>query len=99
MVTAASARGDGTPETLRPVVADALLRFSLFQHDVDRVVVAMRRHEWVARNMESVARGPLTAAEHKWLATLREPLSRKSWWRRLKATTVARFARRRARSR
>lgn len=71
VVAEASAQGYGEPEMLRPVVADLMLRFSLFQRDVDRVIVAMRRVSWVWRNMESAARGPLTATERRFLERLR----------------------------
>lgn len=81
MTAAASARGDGDAETLRPVLADLMLRFSLFQPDVDRVVVAMRRVEWVDRNVESAARGPLTAEEHDRLRRLRRITYPHRWWR------------------
>lgn len=70
IVAEASARGYGEPEILRPVVADLMLRFSLFQRDVDRVMVAMRRVAWVTRNLESAARGPLTATERRFLRRL-----------------------------
>src|SRR5712692_6773392 len=54
LLTAATAHGDGDSETLRPVLADVMLRFSLFHRHVDRVVVAMRKPEWVRRNLESI---------------------------------------------
>jgi hypothetical protein len=57
-----------------------MLRFSLFQRDVSRVIVAMRKIEWVVRNLESVARGPLTAVEHRWLQRLRGPAAKKKAW-------------------
>lgn len=44
-------------------VADALLRHSAFAPGVDRLVVAMRRPEWVEANVASLARGPLSADE------------------------------------
>src|SRR6266566_8981771 len=70
MIAAASARGYGDAETLRPIVADLMLRFSLFQDNVDRVIVAMRKVEWINRNLESVSRGPLTVDELRWLRSL-----------------------------
>lgn len=82
MVAAASAGGDGDDETLRPMLADLMLRFSLFQRDVDRVIVAMRKVEWVVRNVESVARGPLTAEELGRLRRLRGYTAHtRRWWR------------------
>ena len=85
MIAEASARGYGEAKTLRPVLADLMLRFSLFQSNVDRVIVAMRKVEWVGRNLESVAKGPLTADEHRWLQQV-QLLGRKNlgWWQRLR---------------
>lgn len=81
IIAEASARGYGDKEVLRPVVADLMLRFSLFQRDVDRLIVAMRKEEWVARNLESVSRGPLTAEERRWLLRLRGVPQQKGRWR------------------
>lgn len=85
IIAAASARGYGQAATLRPVLADLMLRFSLFQTNVDRVIVGMRKVEWVTRNLESVAKGPLTAEEHRWLQQV-QLLGRKKhrWWQRLR---------------
>jgi aryl-alcohol dehydrogenase-like predicted oxidoreductase len=84
MIAAASARGYGDPEALRPLVADLMLRFSLFQPGVDRVIVAMRKAEWVTRNVESASRGPLSAKERRFLGRLRGVAgTRRSRWRRL----------------
>lgn len=84
ILAAASARRYGDVESLRSVLADLMLRFSLFQRDVDRVIVAMRKVEWVVRNVESVARGPLTAEEHRRLRRLRALTDKKPrWWQRL----------------
>lgn len=83
LIAEASKRGYGDAETLRPVLADLMLRFSLFQRDVDRVIVAMRKAQWIIRNLESVSRGPLTAEEHRWLLRLRAPAGRQHrWWQR-----------------
>lgn len=85
MVAEASARGYGDAETLRPLVADMMLRFSLFQRDVSRVIVAMRKIEWVARNLESVARGPLTDEETSLAPVLaRARGQEEGWWHRLR---------------
>lgn len=69
-ISEAAARGYGNVESLRPVLGDLMLRFSLFQRNVDRVVVAMRNLEWVSRNVASIFRGPLTAEELCWLQDL-----------------------------
>jgi aryl-alcohol dehydrogenase-like predicted oxidoreductase len=82
IVAEGAARGYGEPKTLRPVVVDLMLRFSLFQRDVDGLIVAMRRVAWVTRNVESAARGPLTARERRFLRRLRglsAPRGRRSW--------------------
>jgi aryl-alcohol dehydrogenase-like predicted oxidoreductase len=85
MIAAASARGCGDAETLRPIVADLMLRFSLFQRDVDRVIIGMRKVEWIDRNIESVSKGPLTADERCWLQHLRGLTLRKQrWWQRVR---------------
>lgn len=84
IIAQAAARGYGETETLRPVLADLMLRFSLFQSNVDRVVVAMRKLEWITRNLESVSIGPLTAKERLWLERLRRLTAKKHrWWQRL----------------
>lgn len=51
----------------RAHVADLMLRYSLFSPEVDRLIVAMRKPEWVAPNVASARRGPLTEAERTWL--------------------------------
>jgi aryl-alcohol dehydrogenase-like predicted oxidoreductase len=83
MVAAASAPGaDG--DDVRAVVADAMLRFSVFHAGVDRVIVAMRRPAWVARNVGSVRNGPLTATEIRRLRRLhRRAGAKPGWWRRV----------------
>ncbi|HEV2171990.1 MAG TPA: aldo/keto reductase, partial [Nitrospira sp.] len=81
IIAEASAHGYGSVETLRPVVADLMLRFSLFQSDVDRVIVAMRKVEWISCNLQSVSRGPLTAKEVRLLLRLRKLATKKHrWW-------------------
>lgn len=70
LIAEASARGYGDPKVLSSALADLMLRFSLFQPDVDRVIIGMRKVEWVLRNVESVSRGPLTAEEIIWLRKL-----------------------------
>lgn len=56
----------------RDEVADILLRWVAAQPLVDNVIVSMRRAEWVATNLQSLARGPLTPDEQArldgWLA-------------------------------
>jgi len=82
LIAEASAHGYGDAQTLRPQLADLMLRFSLFESDVDRVIVAMRKVEWVQRNLASVSRGPLTARERRFLGRLKT--KRHRWWQRLR---------------
>jgi len=87
MIAAAWARGYGDVESLRPIVADLMLRFSLFQRDVDRVIIGMRKVEWIKRNVESVSKGPLTADEYRWLQRMRMrafTLTKQPWWHRIR---------------
>lgn len=53
----------------KAATADTMLRFAAFTPNVDRLIVAMRRPEWVATNRASEARGPLDPS----LCTLWEP--------------------------
>ena len=84
MLAGAAARGYGAPAELRSRLADAMLRFALFHPGVDRLVVAMRKVEWVRRNVESAARGPLTAEEHRWLLRVYSLTDERRWWPRLR---------------
>jgi aryl-alcohol dehydrogenase-like predicted oxidoreductase len=84
MLAEASARGYGNKEVLLRLIADLMLRFSLFHPDVDRVIVAMRKLEWISRNVESIAKGPLTAEELRWLRRLYAHRDRRRWWQRVR---------------
>jgi aryl-alcohol dehydrogenase-like predicted oxidoreductase len=85
MIAAASARGYGDTETLRPIAADLMLRYSLFQRDVDRVIIGMRKVDWIKRNVESVSKGPLTPDEQRRLQHLRKlTLKKRGWWKRFR---------------
>jgi len=57
-------------ETARNRVAEAMLRYSVFAPGVDRLIVAMRRTEWVEANLSYLRRGPLPAEETVWLECL-----------------------------
>ena len=83
IVAAASARGHGDPDALRPTVADLMLRFSLFQPGVERVIVGIRKVAWIQQNADSVRRGPLSDAERRHLRELRRIAKRRHWLRRL----------------
>ena len=45
----------------KATVADEMLRFAAFFPNVDRLIVAMRRPDWVGINCVSIARGPIIA--------------------------------------
>jgi aryl-alcohol dehydrogenase-like predicted oxidoreductase len=63
-------RAECDEDEARPRVADAMLRYALFQPDVDRLIVAIRRTAWVEANAQSVRRGPLSQTERNWLLSL-----------------------------
>jgi aryl-alcohol dehydrogenase-like predicted oxidoreductase len=85
IVAAGVAGGYGDAQTLRPMVADLMLRFALFQRDIDRVIVGMRKIEWIVRNLESFSKGPLTPEERRWLQNLRAlPIKKHRWWQRVR---------------
>jgi aryl-alcohol dehydrogenase-like predicted oxidoreductase len=54
----------------KEVLADRMLRYAAFTPDVDRLVVAIRRVDWVERNVRSWRRGPLTGGERAALLAL-----------------------------
>jgi aryl-alcohol dehydrogenase-like predicted oxidoreductase len=83
IIAAASARQSYDADTLRKTLADLMLRYSLFQSHADRVVVSMRKTEWIRRNLESTARGPLIESERRLLRRLQR-LAEKPWWQRLR---------------
>jgi aryl-alcohol dehydrogenase-like predicted oxidoreductase len=56
--------------TNKAALADMLLRYALFHPHVDMVVTAIRLPEWIAPNIESVARGPLSEEEKAWVEGL-----------------------------
>jgi aryl-alcohol dehydrogenase-like predicted oxidoreductase len=58
------------PDALRARLADAMLRYALFESGADFLIVAMRRAEWVARNVASCRAGPLSEGERAWLEGL-----------------------------
>jgi aryl-alcohol dehydrogenase-like predicted oxidoreductase len=71
MVAKAGKSFKGSELDLRARLADHMLRYSLYHPNVDRVITAMRRVEWVFSNIESVHRGPLTESESKWLESIK----------------------------
>ena len=60
-------REGGNADTIRSRLADHMLRYSVFAQYVDRLIVAMRKVEWVDANIESMRRGPLAPDEARWL--------------------------------
>lgn len=54
----------------RAIVADLLLRYAAFHPPVTRLIVSMRRPAWIAPNLASLARGPLSRSEQATLAAL-----------------------------
>lgn len=59
--------GQGSQDDVRARLADHMLRYSLFQPDVDRLIVSIRRLEWVTANAASANAGPLSNEEVAWL--------------------------------
>jgi aryl-alcohol dehydrogenase-like predicted oxidoreductase len=72
LVQAALKKSGGNENDVRAKLSDAMLRFSLFQPGVDRLIVSMRKPEWIAANTESVKRGPLSTAEKEWLYSVKQ---------------------------
>ena len=72
LVAAAVAAGLAEQDA-REKLADLLLRYSLFQPNVDRLIVSIRKTEWIAKNAASVKRGKLSDDEQAWLAKLAVP--------------------------
>jgi aryl-alcohol dehydrogenase-like predicted oxidoreductase len=68
----ALASTDGLPAAeARSRLADHMLRHSLFGPNVDQLIVSIRRVDWVAASLASVASGPLAPADAQWLLDLR----------------------------
>jgi aryl-alcohol dehydrogenase-like predicted oxidoreductase len=84
MVGEASAHNYDNRDALLRRLADLMLRFSLFHPNVDRLIVGMRRLDWIDRNLESVSRGPLSAEEYRWLRRLDAQAERRHWWQRVR---------------
>ena len=67
MVGAALRLEPGNAFEMKARVADHMLRYSLYQPHVDKLINAIRRPDWIAPNIASVRRGPLSGAEATWL--------------------------------
>ncbi|MBT4496352.1 MAG: hypothetical protein HOC74_01445 [Gemmatimonadetes bacterium] len=61
------AEGRAGDAGFRAHVADLMLRSALYSPHVDRLMVAMRKPEWVRPNVESARRGSLSDEERIWL--------------------------------
>ena len=70
--------GRGGDANFRAHVADLMLRYSLFSPEVDRLIVAMRKPEWVEPNAESARRGPLSDEERSLLRALQRGARQKA---------------------
>jgi len=59
--------GKAGDPSFRTHVADLMLRYSLYTPNVDRLSLSMRKPEYVAPNVASLKRGPLSTEERSWL--------------------------------
>ncbi len=55
---------------IRQKIADHMLRYSLFQPYVDKLIVAMRKKQWIKKNIQSYWKGKLASPENRWLMGL-----------------------------
>jgi aryl-alcohol dehydrogenase-like predicted oxidoreductase len=67
VLAAGTLEPDANESDLRARLADLMLRFSLGHPKVDAVTIAMRRVDWVSRNVESAEKGALSDTERTWL--------------------------------
>jgi len=81
-IVAASVSRRGNPDVLRATLSDLMLRHALFKSHADGIIVAMRQVRWINRNLESIAKGPLSAWEQRELRKLYR-LAEPRWWQRL----------------
>lgn len=58
---------DDRESSARSRIADLMLRFSLFQDGVDRLIVSMRKPGWVQENINSFRKGRLSRDELRYL--------------------------------
>jgi len=72
LVDKALSRDGGEILELRPKISDLMLRYSLFMPHVDRLIVAMRKVEWIEQNIRSYQKGTLTKEELDWLRGVSE---------------------------
>jgi len=55
---------------LKDKISDLMLRYSLFEYDIDMLIVGIRKSNWVTKNIDSFKRGKLTIDEKEWLELL-----------------------------
>lgn len=70
MVETATGKSYESKEVLKAKISDLMLRYSLFEPSADRLIVAMRKSDWVLKNIKSFRRGPLSCEEKQWLEEL-----------------------------
>jgi aryl-alcohol dehydrogenase-like predicted oxidoreductase len=73
LVERATTESKSSPPDLRRRLSDLLIRYSLFSPHVERLIIAMRRVEWVNATVQAVQRGPLTSDEQAWLNSFSMP--------------------------
>jgi aryl-alcohol dehydrogenase-like predicted oxidoreductase len=67
----AEATRNGDPKgDVRARIADALLRYSFMDPNVDHLMVGIRKKAWIGQNLESLDKGPLAEEEHRWICEL-----------------------------
>lgn len=74
LATKALARDGGKELEVRAKLANLMLRYALYLPNVDRLIVAMRKAEWVDKNVAAALQGALTPAEQQWLMGLQNAL-------------------------
>ena len=72
LVNKALSRYGGRRSELRSRISDLMLRYSLFMPHFDRLIVAMRKVEWIKQNIQSYQEGKITQEELDWLRGVSE---------------------------
>ncbi|MGX9181992.1 aldo/keto reductase [Mesorhizobium sp. BHbdii] len=65
----------GDQAAIRSRLANLMLRYAHFHPKSDRIVVSMRRPEWVQTNIDIVRQGPLHTEELDWLEAVKNAAS------------------------
>ena len=74
LIKKAIEREGGTAADWSSKISGLLLRYSLYQPNVDAMIVAMRKPEWVEANAAAVMKGDLAPEERAWLVALNAAL-------------------------